>query len=124
MILTMENRSARRKTHPSVTLSITNPTWSSLGSNPGLCGVRPATSPSAVVQPGLFLRGRTNGALNTFLCISATNCVEPRVTWFSTQHCGTYNNFIYFSFSRLAKVNVLSVSAFPLYSAVCRLPVG
>jgi len=44
MMLTMENRSARRKTPPSVTLSATNPIWSALGSSPRLCGVRSAAT--------------------------------------------------------------------------------
>jgi hypothetical protein len=44
MKLTGENRSTRRKTCPSATLSTTNPTWTDRGSNPGLrCG-RPATN--------------------------------------------------------------------------------
>jgi hypothetical protein len=39
MKLTGENRSTRRETCPSATLSTTNPTWTDLGSNPGLrCG--------------------------------------------------------------------------------------
>jgi hypothetical protein len=36
MKLTRENRSTRRKTCPSATLSTTNPTWTDPGSNPGL----------------------------------------------------------------------------------------
>jgi hypothetical protein len=39
-----ENRRTRRKTCPSATLSTTNPTWTDLGVNPGLCGERPATN--------------------------------------------------------------------------------
>jgi hypothetical protein len=42
MKVTWENRSTRGKTCPSATLSITNPTWTDPGSNPGLCGGRPA----------------------------------------------------------------------------------
>jgi hypothetical protein len=42
MKLTAENRSTLGKT--SATLSITNPTWTDTGSNPGLCGERPATN--------------------------------------------------------------------------------
>ena len=34
MILTSENRSTRRKTHPTATLSTINHTWTDLGSNP------------------------------------------------------------------------------------------
>jgi hypothetical protein len=34
----------RRKTCPSATLSTTNFTWTDPGSNPGLCGERPATN--------------------------------------------------------------------------------
>jgi hypothetical protein len=41
MILTGENRRSRRKTCPSATLSTTNPTWTVLGTNPGL---NPATN--------------------------------------------------------------------------------
>jgi hypothetical protein len=44
MKLTGENRSALGKTCPSATLSTTNPTWTDPGSNPGLCGGRPATN--------------------------------------------------------------------------------
>jgi hypothetical protein len=41
MISAGENRRARRKTCPSVTLSTTNPTWIDPGANPGLYGERP-----------------------------------------------------------------------------------
>jgi hypothetical protein len=41
MKLTGKNRSIRGKTCPSATLSTTNPTWTDLGSNPGLRGGRP-----------------------------------------------------------------------------------
>jgi hypothetical protein len=41
MKLTGENRSTRGKTCPSATLSITNPTWTDPGSNPGLHCRRP-----------------------------------------------------------------------------------
>jgi hypothetical protein len=44
MKLTGENRSTRRKTCPSATLSIKNPTWTDPESNPGLRGERPATN--------------------------------------------------------------------------------
>jgi hypothetical protein len=44
MKLTRENRSTRRKTCPSATLSTTNPTLTDPGSNPGLRGERPATN--------------------------------------------------------------------------------
>jgi hypothetical protein len=43
MKLTGENRITRGKTCPSATLSTTNPTWTNMGSNPGLQGERPAT---------------------------------------------------------------------------------
>jgi hypothetical protein len=43
MILTGETEELR-KTCPSATLSTTNPTWIDPGSNPGLCGERPATN--------------------------------------------------------------------------------
>jgi hypothetical protein len=39
-----EEPTTRRKTCPSATLSTKNPTWSDLGSNPGLRGERPATN--------------------------------------------------------------------------------
>jgi hypothetical protein len=42
MKLTGENRSTGGKTCPSAILSTTNPTWTDLGSNPGLRGGRPA----------------------------------------------------------------------------------
>jgi hypothetical protein len=41
---TGENRSTQRKTCPSATLSITNPTWTEPGSKPDLRGERPATN--------------------------------------------------------------------------------
>jgi hypothetical protein len=44
MKLTGENRSTRRETCPSATLSTTNPTWTDSGSNPGLRGEKPATN--------------------------------------------------------------------------------
>jgi hypothetical protein len=44
MKLTGENRRTRGKTCPSATLSITNPTWTDPGSNPGLRGRRPAAN--------------------------------------------------------------------------------
>jgi hypothetical protein len=44
MKLIGENRSTRGKTCPSATLSTTNPTWTDLGSNPGLRGRRPAAN--------------------------------------------------------------------------------
>jgi hypothetical protein len=44
IILTGENRSTRRKTCPSATLSTTNPTRIDPGANPGLRGERPATN--------------------------------------------------------------------------------
>jgi hypothetical protein len=40
MKLTGVNRSTRGETCPSATLSTTNPTWTDLGSNPGLRGGR------------------------------------------------------------------------------------
>jgi hypothetical protein len=43
-ILTGENRITRRKTCPSATLSITNPTWIDPGANPGPRGERLATN--------------------------------------------------------------------------------
>jgi hypothetical protein len=44
MKLTGENRSTRRETCHSTTLSTTNPTWTDPGSNPGLRCERPATN--------------------------------------------------------------------------------
>jgi hypothetical protein len=44
MKLTEQNRSTRGKSCHNATLSTTNPTWTDLGSNPGLRGERPATS--------------------------------------------------------------------------------
>jgi hypothetical protein len=39
-----ENRRTRRKTCPSATFSTTNPTFTALGTNPVLCGEKPATN--------------------------------------------------------------------------------
>jgi hypothetical protein len=44
MILTGENRTTRRETCPSASLSTTNPTWIDPVANPGLRGKRPATN--------------------------------------------------------------------------------
>jgi hypothetical protein len=44
MILTGENRSTRRETCPSATMSSTNPTYTEPGANSGLRGERPATN--------------------------------------------------------------------------------
>jgi hypothetical protein len=44
IILTEENRRARRKTCPSATLSTINPTWTGPREDPGLRGERPATN--------------------------------------------------------------------------------
>jgi hypothetical protein len=44
MILTGENRRTLRKTCPSPTLSTTNPTWTDLGANMGLCCEKLATN--------------------------------------------------------------------------------
>jgi hypothetical protein len=38
-----ENRNTHRKTYPSATLSITNPTWIGVGLNPDLRGEESAT---------------------------------------------------------------------------------
>jgi hypothetical protein len=39
-----EKSNESEKTCPSATLSITNPTWTDLGTNPGLHGQKPATN--------------------------------------------------------------------------------
>jgi hypothetical protein len=46
LFLVMEHRwnEIDRKTCPSTTLSTTNPTWTNLGSNLGLCGGRPVAN--------------------------------------------------------------------------------
>ena len=44
MKLTGDKPKYSGKTSPSATLSITNPTWTDPGSNPGLRGGRPATN--------------------------------------------------------------------------------
>jgi hypothetical protein len=44
MKLIGENRSTRRETCPSATLSTINPTWTDPGSSPGIRGERPATN--------------------------------------------------------------------------------
>jgi hypothetical protein len=44
MILTEENGRTRREACPNATLSITYPSWTDLGDNPGLRSERPATN--------------------------------------------------------------------------------
>jgi hypothetical protein len=44
MTMAGKTRSTWRKTWPIATLSTTNPTWTTPGSNPGLRGDRPATN--------------------------------------------------------------------------------
>jgi hypothetical protein len=44
IILTVEIRRTQRKACPNAILFSTNPTWTDLGSNPGLRGERPATN--------------------------------------------------------------------------------
>jgi hypothetical protein len=44
MILTGENRTIRRETCPSATLSTTNPTWTDLGVNQSLCSEKLAAN--------------------------------------------------------------------------------
>jgi hypothetical protein len=44
MQLTGENQNTRGKPYLSATLYTTNPTWTDLGSNPGLRGEKPATN--------------------------------------------------------------------------------
>jgi hypothetical protein len=59
------NRSTRRKTYPSATLSTTNPKWLDLSSNPGRRGGKPATN-------RLGLRG----ALTLRLIILFIGCIR------------------------------------------------
>jgi hypothetical protein len=40
----IDKERSQRKTCHSATLSTTNPTWTDLGANPGLCGKRQATN--------------------------------------------------------------------------------
>jgi hypothetical protein len=54
IILTGEKRRIRRKSYPSATLSITNPTWTDPGVNPDLHGERPATNRRAMARPCLL----------------------------------------------------------------------
>jgi hypothetical protein len=67
MKLTWENRSSRRKTCLSATLSTTNPTWTDPGSNPGLRGGRPTTN-------------RLNHGSAKFMSLRVTHKSHARVT--------------------------------------------
>jgi hypothetical protein len=69
MKLTGGNRSTRGKSCPNVTLSTTNPTWNDPGSNPGLCGERPATN-----------RLSHGTALQIHVTV-VTHCVRELKTW-------------------------------------------
>jgi hypothetical protein len=60
MKLTGENRRTRGQTCPSATFSTTNPTWTDLGSNPGLRGGRPAANRLSHVTGMFYI---TNGSL-------------------------------------------------------------
>jgi hypothetical protein len=44
MLLTRENHSTHRKTHPSAIFTTKNPTWNGLGLNLGICHARPVTN--------------------------------------------------------------------------------
>jgi hypothetical protein len=65
MILTGENRRTRRKTCPSVTL----PTWTDLGANPGLRGEKPATNRLSYGTAVAFILLTTFQPIN--LCLSS-----------------------------------------------------
>jgi hypothetical protein len=68
MKLTGENRSTRRKTCPSATLSTTNLTWTDPGSNPGLRGERPATNRLS----------HGTAQIRTLLCVKETEVATGR----------------------------------------------
>jgi hypothetical protein len=59
MILTGENWRTRRGTCPSATFP-TNPTWTALGANPGLCGENPATNRVCCGTASVGLQPLTN----------------------------------------------------------------
>jgi hypothetical protein len=68
MILTGENRTTRRKTCPSATLSTTNPTWTDLGAKPGIRGERPAANDlSQIILSGLYNENNFVAARNLFI---------------------------------------------------------
>jgi hypothetical protein len=68
MKLTEENRSTRRKTCYSATLSTTNPTWTDPGLNQGLRSGRPATN--------RLSRGTAKPEVNTTECIESHQNIE------------------------------------------------
>jgi hypothetical protein len=72
-----ENRSIRGKSCPSATLSTTNPTWTDLGSNPGLRGERSATNclSHGTAYPGISLEwlSKTTGNSVRVAGVSADN---------------------------------------------------
>jgi hypothetical protein len=61
MKLTGENRSTRRKTCPSATLSTTNPTWADPGSKPGLRGEGRRLTTWAMARPNSPLLVKKTG---------------------------------------------------------------
>jgi hypothetical protein len=91
MKLTGENRSTRRKTCPSATLSITNPTWTDPGSSPSLHGERPANN--RLSHDTAYIRGITVSicweyrltALRDYLFSAAVRLVmepfQPPIQW-------------------------------------------
>jgi hypothetical protein len=79
MILTGENRSTGRKTCAIATLSTTNPTWTDMGSNPGLRGERLPTDrlshdmAEAEVQIYIYIF-----VLNSYLAINTASQLQRR----------------------------------------------
>jgi hypothetical protein len=72
-------RSTRGKTCSSATLSTTKPTWTDPGSNPGLCGERPATnrlSHGTVLRAFSFPAFRANTS-GRFTCLGF-RCYSPQ----------------------------------------------
>jgi hypothetical protein len=90
MKLTRENRSTRGKPCPSATSSVTNPTWTDPGSNPGLCGGRPEYSVLIFIADYLHLsfRGTQSG-----------ECFLAGTLGMVTADCGPLTLVIYY-FSR------------------------
>jgi hypothetical protein len=80
MKLTRDNRSTRRKTCPSATLSNTNPTWTDPGSNPGLRGEKPATNRLSDGTAFKKVSTTSNVWRSQWLCLRVLYSFIPTVT--------------------------------------------
>jgi hypothetical protein len=76
MKLTGENRSTRRKTCPSATLSTTNSTWTDPGSNPGFRGGRSAANRLSHGRPILWFYVLVCSKMKLF---NSPHCVESQL---------------------------------------------